>query len=115
MSGVQWLKNKVSLAAAAGSRPDSGKNHHAQTPRPAEEFLPRQRVHLTMTEDERATLDEMVDLFSERFNHNFSRGHIVAFLLFYMRGLLQERGKKMTLPEDISSFTDLADYLHQKE
>ncbi len=82
--------------------------------RPKNSF-PRQRVHLTMTEDERATLDEMVDLFSERFNHNFSRGHIVAFLLFYMRGLLQERGKKMTLPEDISSFSDLADYLHQKE
>lgn len=83
--------------------------------RPKNSF-PRSRVHITMTEDERATLDEMVELFSERFNHSFSRGHIVAFLLFYMRSLLQgSKGKKMTLPEEIGSFSDLADYLNQEE
>lgn len=83
--------------------------------RPKNSF-PRARVHITMTEDERSTLDEMVELFSDRFNQNFTRGHIIAFLLFYMRGLLQDgRGKKMTIPEGISSFSDLADYLHQEE
>ena len=83
--------------------------------RPKNSF-PRSRVHITLTEDEKATLDEMVALFSEQFDHRFSRGHVVAFLLFYMRGLLQDRaGKKMNIPEEIGSFTDLAEYLSQKE
>lgn len=82
--------------------------------RPKNSF-PRSRLHVTLTDDEKAVLDEMVELFSEKLNQSFSRGHVVAFMVFYLRSLLQQKGKKMSVPDDIDSFVDLAAYLDQKK
>lgn len=82
--------------------------------RPKNSF-PRRRVGLTLTEDELATLDEMVELFSDQFEHTFARGHIIAFLVFYMRDQLMAKGsRRMRIPEDIKSFVELADYLNKE-
>ena len=77
--------------------------------RPPNRF-PRKAVHVTLTDDELAALDEAADLLSSGIGSRLHRGHVIAFLTFYLRSRLQ-KGETINLPEGVSSLSDLARYL----
>lgn len=79
--------------------------------RPPSPF-PRKAVHVTLTEDELASLDKLASELSDHFDVRLHRGHIIAFMTFYMRSHLQE-GDKLKLPQEIDSLTDLALYMDE--
>jgi hypothetical protein len=81
--------------------------------RPPNPF-PRQPVHVTLTEDELETLDELARSLSSHFGSRLHRGHVIAFLSFYLRSRLQSNGD-VRLPEQIASLSDLARYLDQEK
>jgi hypothetical protein len=77
--------------------------------RPPSPF-PRKAVHVTLTEDELASLDKLARELSDHFDVRLHRGHIIAFMTFYMRSHLEE-GDSLKLPQEIDSLTDLALYM----
>jgi hypothetical protein len=77
--------------------------------RPPSAF-PRKAVHVTLTEDELASLDELADLISAQLELRLHRGHLIAFLVFYLRSRLQ-KGEALAMPPDVDSLSDLAKYL----
>lgn len=77
--------------------------------RPANRF-PRKAVHVTLTEDELASLDELADLISDGIGIRLHRGHVIAFLTFYLRSRLL-KGEGISLPENVNSLSDLARHL----
>ena len=76
--------------------------------RPRNPF-PRKAVHVTLTDEELATLDELSALLSSRLGR-LHRGHLIAFLAFYLHSRLDTPGG-VSLPSEIHSLTDLAQYL----
>lgn len=81
--------------------------------RPPNPF-PRKAVHVTLTDDELSALDDLAALLSERFGGRLHRGHVIAFLSFYLRSRLQSSGQ-LALPEGIQSLSDLAHYLDKSK
>ena len=81
--------------------------------RPRSPF-PKTRIGTSMSEDEIAALDEIVDGMSERMGHKVHRGHVIAFMAFRTRDQLQGKSKKLEIPESVKSFVDLAEYLDSK-
>jgi hypothetical protein len=81
--------------------------------RPPNPF-PRRPVHVTLTEDELAALDGLAQALSAHFDSRLHRGHIIAFMAFYLRSRLQ-RGNAVNLPQEIASLSDLARYLDQEK
>jgi hypothetical protein len=77
--------------------------------RPRNPF-PRKRVRASLTEDEQAALDELVDLLSQHMRRPIHRGHLIAFMTFRLRNQLQQ-GDRVALDEEINSFVALAKYL----
>jgi hypothetical protein len=77
--------------------------------RPKNPF-PRKRVRASLTRDEKAALDELVAVLSERMGRKISRGHLIAFLAFRLRSQLQREGK-YEIGEGVDSFVSLARYL----
>ena len=77
--------------------------------RPPNPF-PRNAVHVTLTDDELDTVDKLAGVLSERIGSRLHRGHIIAFMAFYLRSRLQ-KGDVFSLPAGIQSLTDLAKYL----
>lgn len=82
--------------------------------RPPNPF-PRKAVHVTLTEDELSALDGLAALLSERFGGRLHRGHVIAFLSFYLRSRLQSTAEEIALPEGIQSLGDLARYLDKSK
>jgi hypothetical protein len=78
--------------------------------RPRSPF-PKVRIGTSMSEDEVAVLDEIVDAMSERMGRKVHRGHVIAFMAFRTRALLQGKSKKIELPSNVKSFLDLAEYM----
>jgi hypothetical protein len=76
--------------------------------RPPNPF-PRTGVHVTLTDEELATLDELTELLSSRLGR-VHRGHLIAFLIFYLRSRMQ-KGDHLELPAQVNSLSDLAKYL----
>ncbi len=74
--------------------------------RPPSSF-PRKRVNITLTDDETAALDELTALLGKWMDRPIYRGHLIAFMAFWMRGKLQAGD----LPDTIRSFSDLAERL----
>lgn len=81
--------------------------------RPPNPF-PRRPIHVTLTDDELSTLDELAHVLSEQFGNRLHRGHVIAFLSFYLRSRLQ-KGESIRLPEGVISLSDLAMYLDQEK
>jgi predicted ArsR family transcriptional regulator len=81
--------------------------------RPKSPF-PKVRIGASMTEDEVKALDELVEAMSERIERNVHRGHLIAFMTFRMRALLQGKGNTLAIPDSVESFMDLAEYLDSK-
>ncbi len=81
--------------------------------RPRSPF-PKVRIGASMSEDEVAAIDEIVEAMSARVGRKIHRGHVIAFMAFRTRDLLQGKGKKIEIPSDIKSFVDLAEYLDSK-
>ena len=79
--------------------------------RPPNPF-PRRPVHVTLTDDELAALDEVASVISERLGGHLHRGHVIAFMVFYLRSRM-EHGQDFGLPQEVNSLTDLASYLDQ--
>lgn len=77
--------------------------------RPPNPF-PRKAVHVTLTDGELQSLDDLANILSERMGGRLHRGHIIAFLTFYLRSRLQ-KGNNISLPAGIQSLSDLAGYL----
>jgi len=77
--------------------------------RPPNPFT-RKAVHVTLTDDELQSLDDLASILSERIGGRLHRGHIIAFLTFYLRSRLQ-KGNTFSLPAGIQSLSDLAAYL----
>ena len=77
-------------------------------------LFPKVRIGASMSEDEVAALDEIVDAMSERLGHKVHRGHVIAFMAFRTRDQLQGTGKKVEIPKSVKSFVDLAEYLDSK-
>lgn len=86
---------------------------HVGRGRPPNPF-PRRPVHVTLTEDELSALDGLVRSLSEHFDSRLHRGHIIAFMAFYLRSRLQ-KGNAISLPPEIQSLSDLARYLDQEK
>lgn len=80
--------------------------------RPRNPF-PRKSIHLTLTDDELAALDELVTLLEKQMGSGIHRGNMVAFLVFHARELLLKDGKP-EIPDTIQTFTELADYIDQQ-
>jgi len=81
--------------------------------RPPNPF-PRRPIHVTLTDDELDTLDELATSLSAHFGSHMHRGHIIAFLSFYLRSRLQ-KGDTIRLPDSVISLSDLAMYLDQEK
>lgn len=81
--------------------------------RPPNPF-PRQPVHVTLTDNELETLDELARVLSKHFDSRLHRGHVIAFLSFYLRSRLQTEGE-VRLSQDIASLSDLARYLDKEK
>jgi hypothetical protein len=81
--------------------------------RPPNPF-PRKPVHVTLTEDELSALDGLAVSLSEHFDSRLHRGHIIAFMAFYLRSRLG-KGDAISLPAEIQSLSDLARYLDQEK
>ena len=81
--------------------------------RPPNPF-PRKPVHVTLTEDELSALDGLAVSLSEHFDSRLHRGHIIAFMAFYLRSRLG-KGEVISLPAEIQSLSDLARYLDQEK
>lgn len=86
---------------------------HRGKGRPRNPF-PRKSVHVTLTEDELAVLDDLCALLSDGLGTRLHRGHVIAFLVFYLRSRLEDE-YAMRLPEEVSTLSDLAKYLDQIE
>ena len=69
---------------------------------------------MTLTDEELGALDELAHSLSTHFGSNLHRGHVIAFLSFYLRSRLQ-KGDSIRLPEDVISLSDLAMYLDQEK
>ena len=80
--------------------------------RPRNPF-PRKRVRTSLTDDELAVLDELVDFLSEHMARPLHRGHLIAFMAFRLRNQLQREGG-LQLDPDIHSFMELAKYLDDR-
>ncbi|MEJ2606902.1 MAG: hypothetical protein P8Z41_09535 [Anaerolineales bacterium] len=81
--------------------------------RPKSPF-PRKRRRFAATEDEVNALNELVQTLKERFNSNVERGHVISFMTFYLTRLLQDKNRDLYIPDDVTSFVDLAKYLDTK-
>jgi len=81
--------------------------------RPPNPF-PRKPIHVTLTDDELSTLDELATALSEGLNTRLHRGHVIAFLAFYLRSRLQ-KGGRIGLPQSVISLSDLARYLDRSK
>ena len=81
--------------------------------RPPNPF-PRRPVHVTLTEDELAALDGLTQSLSDHFGSRLHRGHIIAFMAFYLRSRML-KGDSGSLPQDIASLSDLAHYLDREK
>ncbi len=81
--------------------------------RPRSPF-PKVRIGASMSEDEVAAIDEIVEAMSARVGRKVHRGHVIAFMAFRTRDQLQGKGKKIDIPDDVKSFVDLAAYLDSK-
>ncbi|MFN2196273.1 MAG: hypothetical protein ACK2UW_09145 [Anaerolineales bacterium] len=79
--------------------------------RPPSPF-PRKAVHVTLTEDELESLDRLSGELSDHLGVRLHRGHLIAFMTFYLRSHL-EKGDGLNIPKDITSLTDLALYLDE--
>jgi hypothetical protein len=71
-------------------------------------------VHVTLTDEELGALDELAGSLSAQFGSRLHRGHVIAFLSFYLRSRLQ-KGEAIRLPEEVVSLSDLAMYLDQEK
>lgn len=81
--------------------------------RPRSAF-PRVEVSTSMTPDELAMLNQVVELLRERLKRPVRRGDVIAFMTFQLRKKLQGSGKRLELPEEIDSFVALAEYLEER-
>lgn len=85
--------------------------------RPSRRFPRDHKVTLPFTENELQAVDTLVALFKERIGPNIARSDIIAFMAFRLtseiQSLVPEEGDKFSLPESISSFTDLAVFLEK--
>jgi hypothetical protein len=81
--------------------------------RPRNPF-PKTRIGASMSDDEIAALDEIVEAMSERMGRKVHRGHVIAFMAFRTRDQLLGKGKKVDIPDAVRSFVDLAAYLDSK-
>jgi hypothetical protein len=81
--------------------------------RPRSPF-PKTRIGASMSDDEIAALDEIVEAMSRQMGRKVHRGHVIAFMAFRTRAQLQGKGKKLDLPNAVKSFVDLAAYLDSK-
>lgn len=81
--------------------------------RPRSPF-PKVRIGASMSEDEVAAIDEIVEAMSARAGRKIHRGHVIAFMAFRTRDQLLGKGKKIEIPGDVKSFVDLAEYLDSK-
>lgn len=80
--------------------------------RPKKPF-PRQRVRMSLTDDELAALDDLVESLSEKMDRSIHRGHLIAFMTFRLRNQLL-RGQEIVIPEDVDSFVALARHLDSR-
>jgi len=71
-------------------------------------------VSTSMTPDELAMLNQVVELLRERLKRPVRRGDVIAFMTFQLRKKLQGSGKRLELPEEIDSFVALAEYLEER-
>lgn len=80
--------------------------------------VPRSRVMVTLTANEKARLDEVVELLSRQFgSKKVIRGNVIGFLLLRLVDALETSvagHKQLALPEKVKSLRDLAAYLDEQ-
>jgi len=81
--------------------------------RPKNPF-PRKRLRYSATDDEENMINDLTALFKERIGNKVDRGHVIAFMQSDLRRRLTGKGGKIELPDNITSFVDLAEYLENK-
>jgi hypothetical protein len=80
-------------------------------------LFPRKSIHTTLTEDELLVLDSIVSAISNQIGSGVHRGNVIAFMAFRLYDLLRYGSSDdiIDLPDNIASFSDLAEYLDAKE
>jgi hypothetical protein len=81
--------------------------------RPRNPF-PRQAVHVTLTSEELAALDAVVEKLSLGMKAGVHRGNLIAFMAYRLLDQLQKKGSAAQL-DKVSSFTTLASLLDEKK
>jgi hypothetical protein len=81
--------------------------------RPRNPF-PRQAVHITLTNEELAALDALVEMVSEGMQAGVHRGNMIAFMAFRLLEQLKKKEKAAQL-QKVKSFTSLASLLDEKK
>ena len=104
-----WLQ-LLDLEGESRRPPERRRRRGAGRPK---NMFPRKKASLTLTDEEREMVDELITFLSERFDHALSRGQLYGFLAFRLKAEL-ERDGKLELPKRVESFTELAHYLDQK-
>lgn len=101
-----WLR-LLDLDFQRGERPSVKRGRG----RPRNPF-PREAVHITLTSDELATLDALVELLSKTMKGSVHRGNLIAFMAFRLYDQLT-RAAEATSLEQVENFTRLAAFLDQ--
>lgn len=81
--------------------------------RPRKAF-PRRAVHITLTEAELESLDELAATLTRRMGRPVHRGQVIGFLVLRLRNKLQQI-EKSRLTEEVNSFRSLAVLLDKTE
>jgi len=74
--------------------------------------IKRTQSSIKLTEGERETLDELTTFLSDQFKKTINRGNLIGYLVFRFSEELKVDGK-FSLPDDISSFAALTDYIEK--
>ena len=81
--------------------------------RPRNPF-PRQAVHITLTAEELAALDALVDMLSGGMKAGVHRGNLIAFMAYRLLDQLKKKDSVVHLSQ-VNSFTSLATLLDEKK
>jgi hypothetical protein len=99
-----WLR-LLELEVQPSERP-APRQGRGRPPNP----FPRKAIHVTLTDDELGAVDKLAEALGGRIGIHLHRGHVIAFMAFYLKSRLQ-KGESVDLPPEVHSLSDLAKYL----
>jgi hypothetical protein len=72
------------------------------------------KVTMTMTPDQLQMLDRLIAAFQTKMGKSIPRGTLVSFLVYQMMSQLGDEEGNIDLPDHVTNFTTLADYVESQ-